>query len=92
MLRKGSDSELAAGGVSRDAMQVLKDLPGVAKNSKGEPLVSGEDILVVVLPRKGGTETPTSPPAFFHPLELNAARKFISLRDDGSHQGSGRLW
>src|SRR5262249_43554905 len=55
MLRKGSDSELAAGGVSRDAMQVLKDLPGVAKNSKGEPLVSGEDILVVVMPRKGGT-------------------------------------
>ena len=55
MLRKGSDSELAAGGVSRDAMQVIKDLPGVAKNSKGEPLVSGEDILVVVLPRKGGT-------------------------------------
>ena len=35
MLRKGSDSELAAGGVSRDAMQVLKNLPGVAKNSKG---------------------------------------------------------
>src|SRR6202047_492103 len=55
MLRKGSDAELAAGGVSRDAMQVLKDLPGVAKNAKGEPLVSGEDILVVVLPRKGGT-------------------------------------
>src|SRR5271154_7046272 len=42
MLRKGSDPELAAGGGSRDAMQVLKDLPGIAKNSKGEPLVSGE--------------------------------------------------
>ena len=27
MLRKGSDSELAAGGVSRDAMQVIRDLP-----------------------------------------------------------------
>ena len=55
MLRKGSDSELAAGGVSRDAFQVLKELPGIAKNAKGEPLASGEDILVVVLPRKGGT-------------------------------------
>jgi hypothetical protein len=55
MLRKGSDSELAAGGVSRDAFQVLKELPGIARNSKGESLVSGEDILVVVLPRKGGT-------------------------------------
>ena len=36
MLRKGSDSELAAGGVSRDAMQVLKICrasPGIAKAS-----------------------------------------------------------
>src|SRR5215831_5377750 len=41
VLRKGSTSELAAGGVSRDAMQTLKDLPGVAKNSQGEPMVSG---------------------------------------------------
>lgn len=55
VLRKGSNSELAAGGVSRDAMQVFKDLPGVARNAKGEPLVSGEDILVIVLPRRDGT-------------------------------------
>ena len=70
MLRKGSDSELAAGGVSRDAMQVLKDLPGVAKNSKGEPLVSGEDILVVVLPRKGGTGETNVTTRFLSPLGL----------------------
>lgn len=55
VLRKGSNSELAAGGVPREAMQTLKDLPGIAKNSKGENLVSGEDILVIVLPRKDGT-------------------------------------
>jgi putative ABC transport system permease protein len=55
VLRKGSTSELAAGGVSRDAMQVIKDLPGIARNEKGEPLVSGETILVIVLPRKDGT-------------------------------------
>jgi putative ABC transport system permease protein len=55
VLRKGSTSELAAGGVSRDAMQVIKDLPGIAHNSKGEAQVSGETILVIVLPRKDGT-------------------------------------
>lgn len=55
VLRKGSDSELAAGGVQRDAMQVLKDLPGVGRNSRGTPLVSGEDVLVIVLPRRDGT-------------------------------------
>src|SRR5450631_2971459 len=70
MLRKGSDSELAAGGVSRDAMQVLKDLPGVAKNSKGDPLVSGEDILVVVLPRKGGIGETNVTTRFLSPLGI----------------------
>jgi putative ABC transport system permease protein len=55
VLRKGSNSELAAGGVDRDAMQVIRDLPGIARNSKGDPLVSGEDILVIVLPRLDGT-------------------------------------
>src|SRR3989442_2904234 len=51
VLRKGSTSELAAGGVQRDALQVIKDLPGVAKNNHGEPLVSGVYILVIGLPR-----------------------------------------
>jgi len=75
MLRKGSDSELAAGGVSRDAMQVLKDLPGVAKNSKGEPLVSGEDILVVVMPRKGGTGETNVTTRFLTPLGIEMRPK-----------------
>src|SRR6185503_4220860 len=38
MLRKGSDSELAAGGVSRDAFQVLKELP--RKGGTGETNVT----------------------------------------------------
>src|SRR6266851_1309658 len=45
VLRKGSTSELSAGGVQRDAAQVIKELPGVARNSKGEAMVSGEDVL-----------------------------------------------
>ena len=55
VLRKGSTSELAAGGVQRDALQVIKDLPGVARDGKGDPMISGEDILVIILPRKDGT-------------------------------------
>src|SRR5450755_4479856 len=70
MLRKGSDAELAAGGVSRDAVQILKDLPGVAKNNNGEPLVSGEDVLVVVLPRKGGTGETNITTRFLTPLGI----------------------
>ena len=55
VLRKGSNSELAAGGVDRDAMQVIRDLPGIARDAAGEPQVSGETILVIVLPRLDGT-------------------------------------
>src|SRR5215471_10399115 len=55
VLRKGSNSELAAGGVDRDAMQVIRDLPGIARNAKGDIMVSGETILVIVLPRLDGT-------------------------------------
>jgi putative ABC transport system permease protein len=54
-LRKGSNSELAAGGVDRDAMTVIRDLPGIARNPNGDPMVSGEVILVIVLPRLDGT-------------------------------------
>jgi putative ABC transport system permease protein len=55
VLRKGSNSELAAGGVDRDAMQVIRDLPGIQRNAQGDPMVSGETILIVVLPRLDGT-------------------------------------
>ena len=55
VLRKGSNAELAAGGVDRDALPIMKDLPGVARDAQGQPQVSGEDLLVVVLPRNDGT-------------------------------------
>ena len=55
VLRKGSNAELAAGGVDRDLLPVMKDLPGVAHDAAGQPLASGEDLLVVVLPRNDGT-------------------------------------
>src|ERR1700758_2476066 len=82
VLRKGSNSELAAGGVEREAMQTLKDLPGIAKNSKGESLVSGEDILVILLPRKDGTGETNVTMRFLTPvgLEMRPKVKIIAGR------------
>jgi putative ABC transport system permease protein len=54
-LRKGATAELAAGGVDRDSLPVIKDLPGVARDPQGQPMASGEDLLVIVLPRTDGT-------------------------------------
>src|SRR5262249_19211071 len=49
VLRKGSTSELGAGGISRDVLPIISGLPGIATDSAGHPLASGEDILVIVL-------------------------------------------
>jgi putative ABC transport system permease protein len=75
VLRKGSTSELSAGGVNRDALQIFKELPGVAKNAKGEALVSGEDILVIVLPRKDGTGETNVTTRFLTPLGIEMRPK-----------------
>ena len=75
VLRKGSNSELAAGGVPRETMQTLRDLPGIAKNSQGENLVSGEDILVIVLPRKDGTGETNVTMRFLSPMGIQMRPK-----------------
>jgi putative ABC transport system permease protein len=54
VMRKGSTSELA-GGFTKDKLPILVALPGIAKNATGEPLVSGEWVVIVNLPRKDGT-------------------------------------
>lgn len=53
-LRKGSTAELT-GGFDASLLPTLKNLPGIAKASTGEPMVSGELVVVIVLPRKDGT-------------------------------------
>ncbi len=53
-LRQGSDSELTSF-MSNDTFQALKTLPGVAHDDKGEPMVSGEMVVAVVLPRRNGS-------------------------------------
>jgi putative ABC transport system permease protein len=54
VLRKGSESELT-GGFDASLFPTLKTLPGVAKDSHGDPMASGEWVVVIVLPRKDGT-------------------------------------
>jgi putative ABC transport system permease protein len=54
VLRKGSESELT-GGFDAALFPTLKVLPGIAKDSHGEPMASGEWDVVIVLPRKDGT-------------------------------------
>jgi putative ABC transport system permease protein len=54
VVRKGSTSELT-GPFPSDNFQTLKTLPGIAKDSHGEPLVSGETVVVIVLPRADGS-------------------------------------
>jgi putative ABC transport system permease protein len=54
VLRKGSNAELS-GGFDAALFPTLKNLPGIAKDSHGEPMASGEWVVVIVLPRKDGT-------------------------------------
>jgi putative ABC transport system permease protein len=54
VMRKGSTAELS-GGFDAALFPVLRTLPGIAKDSQGQPIASGEWVVVVVLPRKDGT-------------------------------------
>jgi putative ABC transport system permease protein len=54
VLRKGSQAELS-GGFDASLFPTLKELPGIARDSHGEPMASGEWVVVIVLPRKDGT-------------------------------------
>jgi putative ABC transport system permease protein len=54
VLRKGSEAELS-GGFDAALFPTLKTLPGIAKDSHGEPMASGEWVFVIILPRKDGT-------------------------------------
>jgi len=54
VMRKGSTAELS-GGFDANLFPTLRTLPGIEKDAQGEPLASGEWVVVVVLPRKDGT-------------------------------------
>src|SRR5580700_9216139 len=54
VMRKGSQAELS-GGFDASLFPTLKTLPGIAKDSHGEPMASGEWVVVIMLPRADGT-------------------------------------
>lgn len=54
VLRKGSTSELT-GPFEQASFNTLKTLPGIAKDKNGEPLVSGEITVVIILQRRDGS-------------------------------------
>lgn len=54
VLRKGSEAELS-GGFDASLYPTLRTLPGITKDSHGEPMTSGEWVVVIILPRKDGT-------------------------------------
>src|SRR5258708_18920662 len=54
VIRKGSQTELQSG-VDRDSFNSIRYLPGIAKAKDGQPLASGEVVVVIVIPRRDGT-------------------------------------
>ncbi|WNG51088.1 FtsX-like permease family protein [Archangium minus] len=56
LLAEGSTSELMSN-VERDALRALGSAPQVASSPEGEPLVAGELIVPVLLPRGNGNES-----------------------------------
>jgi len=90
VMRKGAVSELSAGGVDREALPIMKELPGVARDAQGQPMVSGEDLLVVVLPRNDGTGETNVTVRFLTPagIEMRPEVKLIQGRwfTPGQHE------
>jgi len=83
MLRAGSDSELSSG-VPRDQATLLGAIPGIRRDERGRPLASAELVVMVDLPRHGGTDPNNVPfrgvqPEAFairHELRITAGRHF----------------
>lgn len=59
LLREGATGELVSS-VERDAVRVLATEPEVATSVSGEPLASGEIVVLVALPREDGKEVNTT--------------------------------
>src|ERR1700752_1848168 len=55
MLRAGSDAEMSSN-IGREDSTILGNLAGVARTPEGAPLASAELVLMVDLPRIGGTD------------------------------------
>jgi len=91
VLRKGATAELTAGGVDRDALPIMKELPGVASDPQGQAMVSGEDLLVIVLPRRDGSGDANVTVRFMTPIgiEMRPEVKLLPV-GAGLRRGRGR--
>jgi ABC-type antimicrobial peptide transport system permease subunit len=52
LLRQAAQTEIQSA-VGRDQASLIETLPGVARNAKGEPLVSKETLVLIAIPKKG---------------------------------------
>ncbi len=81
VMRKGSTAELS-GGFDASLFPILKTLPGIATDAKGEPIASGEWVVVAVLPRKDRTGEVNGPVRGLLPagLTLRPKAKLVAGR------------
>src|ERR1700682_4538728 len=52
IMREGAEAELSSW-VTKDAAHIIRTLPGIAKDAKGQPLVAPELVIIFKLPREG---------------------------------------
>lgn len=51
VMREGAEAELSSW-VTKDAFRIMRALPGIAKTTKGEPIISPELVILFKLPKK----------------------------------------
>jgi putative ABC transport system permease protein len=51
VMREGAEAELSSW-VTKDAFRIIRALPGIAKGSKGEPVISPELVILFKLPKR----------------------------------------
>ena len=51
IMREGAEAELSSW-VTKDAFRIIRAFPGIAKSSKGEPVISPELVILFKLPKK----------------------------------------
>lgn len=52
VMREGAEAEISSW-VTKDATHIIRTIPGIAKDGRGEPLVAPELVLIFKLPREG---------------------------------------
>jgi len=92
VVRKGSTSEMV-GGFAKDKLPMLRTLPGIATDSHGQPMVSGEWVVLVALPRKNGSGNVNVTLRGMEQDGIELRTKHAKLLTDaGSSQGRRKLW